>query len=204
MTELSLDSGNLDKILDKYVELQREYLKSSSPRKYEGFSPKELPNQLNKFPSQFPDQPKTPQIQSQQIQTLQFHQLQNQQNNDNVKIPTAPIVSPPSMNSSTSSSMYQRINTPNDADKYFEKLEDCQVLFNNCQMSSQFLYANVGFYSPLSRTMEKVDYLQWKYGETGWQKFRIQTFNIREFQTFQKVKNIDLDKLKKEFKTERM
>lgn len=47
LNKLSIDSGNLDKILEKYINLQREYLKSPIPNKFIGFQ-----NGQNNFTSQ--------------------------------------------------------------------------------------------------------------------------------------------------------
>lgn len=130
LQELSIDSGNLDKILDKYINLQREYLKSPNPNKFIGFQ-----NGQNNFTSQ----------------------------------PT-----------------------------YFSTVEECQTNFNNCEFNRQFLYEKDSFYSPLNSVIQKIDYLQSKYKNSN-TNYQIQSFNLSEFTTFQKVKNVDLEKLKKEF-----
>ena len=144
LQELSIDSGNLDKILDKYVVLQREYLQSN----------------LNKFTG---------------YEKKQSSNLSNYRNQG----------------------------------KYFATLEECQMNFNNCEFNRQLLYDKDSFYFPLTQTIQKVEYLQSKYSQKYNQNTQksnnlqilsqIQSFNLSEFSAFQKVKNINLDEIKKEF-----
>ena len=127
LQELSIDSGNLDKILDKYVSLQREYLKSPSSDKFVGFE------------------------------------------------------------------------SPQKAEaSYFTTIEECQANFNNCEFNRKLLYDKDSFYLPLNSVIQKVDYLQSKYKNSN-TNYQIQSFNLSEFQSFQKIKNVDLEELKKEF-----
>lgn len=74
--------------------------------------------------------------------------------------------------------------------------------FNNCEFNRQILYNKDSFHSTLVKTIQKIDYLHSKYDQksNNWQILsQVQSFNLSEFSTFQKVKNINLDEIKKEF-----
>ncbi len=145
LQELSIDSGNLDKILDKYVVLQREYLQSKLNR-FSGYTLQDNSINISNFTSQT---------------------------------------------------------------KYFATFEECKMNFNNCEFNRQLLYDKDSFYFPLTQIIQKIDYLHSKYNQKYNQNTQksnnlqilsqIQSFNLSEFSTFQKVKNINLDEIKKEF-----